>query len=111
MVPEEYDSFKTWQDDPMQRYWNAWGYVDARDSAQAVQKALMSNMKGHHQYLVAAANTCMRTPNKSLIDKAFPGVQYNPTKGENDTLLSIDKARKELGYEPKFDWRDLVGKS
>ena len=26
--------------------------------------------------------------------------------GPNETLLSIDKARKLLGYEPQHSWRD-----
>jgi len=26
--------------------------------------------------------------------------------GEHETLLSIDKARRLLGYEPKHSWRD-----
>lgn len=25
--------------------------------------------------------------------------------GEHETMLSIDKARRVLGYEPQFSWR------
>jgi UDP-glucose 4-epimerase len=25
--------------------------------------------------------------------------------GEHETMLSIDKARRVLGYEPRFSWR------
>ena len=28
--------------------------------------------------------------------------------GEHETMLSIDKARRLLGYEPQFSWRDVV---
>jgi hypothetical protein len=28
--------------------------------------------------------------------------------GEHKTLLSIDKARELLGYEPQFSWRNQV---
>ncbi|HYN68269.1 MAG TPA: NAD(P)-dependent oxidoreductase, partial [Ornithinibacter sp.] len=28
--------------------------------------------------------------------------------GEHDTLLSIDKARRVLGFEPTHSWRDEV---
>lgn len=45
----------------------------------------------------------MKTPNVELMAKGFPGVKYNPTAGPNDTLLSIEKAKRELGYEPKYD--------
>lgn len=81
------------------------GYIDARDGAQAVSLGLKSQMKGHHQYLIANNNTCMRMPNEELVKACFPGVKYNATKGPNDSLLSIEKAKRELGYEPKYDWK------
>lgn len=108
MLPQEYATFEAWQDDPKKRYWNCWGYIDARDGAQAVSVSLASKSKGHHQYLIAAENTCMRTPNDVLVKFSFPGVKYNPTPGPNDTLLSIDKAKKELGFKPQYKWQDCV---
>jgi len=105
MLPEEYAGFENWQSDPKARYWNCWGYIDARDGAQAVHLALQSDKKGHHQYLVANSNTCMRTPNEELVKACFPGVKYNATSGPNDSLLSIEKAKRELGYKPKYDWK------
>ncbi|OQO05907.1 hypothetical protein B0A48_10003 [Cryoendolithus antarcticus] len=110
MLPQEYESFESWQDDPKKRYWNCWGYIDARDGGQAVAKALESDKKGHHPYLIAAEDTCMRTPNEELVNHSFPGVKFEGTKGKNDTLLSIEKAKKELGFAPKFKWQDQVGK-
>jgi hypothetical protein len=38
----------------------------------------------------------------------FPSVPYEPTAGDYDTLLSIQKARTLLGYEPQRSWRDHV---
>lgn len=108
MLPEEYKTFDAWQDDPMKRYWNCWGYIDARDGGQAVSKSLDSKAKGHHQYLIAAEDTCMRQSNDELVKKAFPNVKYSPTSGPNDTLLSIDKAKKELGFKPAFKWQDQL---
>jgi hypothetical protein len=28
--------------------------------------------------------------------------------GEHETLLGIDKARRELGFEPAFSWRNRL---
>jgi len=67
-------------------------------------------MKGHHQYLIAAEDTCMRKSNDELVQAMFPKVKYNKTSGPNDTLLSIEKAKKELGFKPAFKWQDQVGK-
>ena len=50
----------------------------------------------------------MDRTSRDLMAEVFPDVQYTPTNGEHDTLLSIDKARKLLGYEPRHSWRDHV---
>jgi len=110
MLPEEYKTFESWQEDPMARYWNCWGYIDARDGAQSVSKSLASSMKGHHQYLIAAEDTCMRMSNEELVKAAFPKAKYNATAGKNDTLLSIEKAKKEIGFRPAYKWQDQVSK-
>ncbi|TKA37491.1 hypothetical protein B0A54_11449 [Friedmanniomyces endolithicus] len=106
----EYSTFEGWQKDPKLRYWNCWGYIDARDGAQSVHLSLKSEKKGHHQYLIAAPDTCMRMSNDELVKAVFPNVKYNKTAGPNDTLLSIEKAKKELGFKPAYKWQDQVGK-
>lgn len=108
MLPEEYASFETWQDDASRRVFNAYGYIDARDAGQSVSLSLASKIKGHHAYLIAAEDTCMRMSNEELVKHSFPGVKYTPTPGPNDSLLSIDKAKKELGFKPAYKWQDQV---
>lgn len=89
---------------------NAWGYIDARDGAQAVKKSLEATVKGHRQYLIAAADTVMRASNEELINKCFPNIKWNRREGEspNATLLSIEKAEKELGFAPEYKWEQCV---
>lgn len=108
MLPEEYKTFESWQDDPKARYWNCWGYIDARDGGQAVALSLDSKIKGHHQYLIAAPDTCMRKSNDELVKACFTDVKYTSTSGPNDTLLSIEKAKKELGFKPAYKWQDQL---
>ena len=57
---------------------------------------------------MANADTAMSRPNAELIAEFYPGVEVRPGVGENKTLLSIDKARRLLGYEPAHSWRDHV---
>ena len=52
----------------------------------------------------------MTMPNEQLVQSVFPDVKYTPTAGPNDTLLSIEKAKKELGFKPAYKWQDQVGK-
>jgi len=105
LLPEDYAKFESWQNNPKVRRWNLWGYIDARDGAQAIRKSLEYVTIGHHQFVIANNNTVMRAPNDELVAKEFPGVPYTPTPGPNDTLLSIAKAKRELGFEPQFDWK------
>jgi UDP-glucose 4-epimerase len=48
----------------------------------------------------------MSRPNGELLAAEFPGVPLKTPVGPNETLLSIDKARRVLGYEPQHSWRD-----
>ena len=106
MEPHEYANFPTFWDDPTVRKWNLWGYVDARDVAQAARLALELDVPGSEQYIVAAADTVMNRSSQGLMEEVFPTVDIRGPVGEFDTLLSIDKARDVLGYEPDSSWRD-----
>ncbi len=105
MVPEDYSEFP-FDDDATTRKWNLWGYIDARDGAQAVQRALENAPAGFDRFIIAAADTVMTRPNAELVAEVFPNVPTNGDLGENDTMLSIDKARRLLGYAPQHSWRD-----
>ncbi|WP_350348992.1 NAD(P)-dependent oxidoreductase [Agromyces sp. G08B096] len=110
MDPEDYAAFPAFDADASLRKWNLWGYVDARDGAQAVSRALAAARPGFERYVIAAADTVMSRPNAELVSEVFPGVEVRGKLGEHDTLLSIEKARRELGYEPRHSWRDAVGR-
>lgn len=107
MDPADYAAFPSFDADARARKWNLWGYIDARDGAQAVLRALEWDTTGFDRFIIAAADTVMSRPNAELVAEVFPGV---PLKRDdidnNDTLLSIDKARRILGYAPAHSWRD-----
>ena len=63
---------------------------------------------GAEHFIVAAADTVMNRPSRELMAEVYPSVPYRPTPGDFDTLLSIEKARRLLGYEPGFSWRDHI---
>jgi nucleoside-diphosphate-sugar epimerase len=106
MEPQEYAAFPSFEDDPITRKWNAWGYIDARDGAQAVRKALEADLTGYDVFIIANADTCMTTPSAELAAAVFPDVPLTRPVSGTETLLSIDKARRVLGYEPTHSWRD-----
>ena len=87
------------------RQWNLWSWVDSRDVAQAARLALEADVPGAEVFTIAAADTLMTTPSRELMAKAFPNVPLRAGLGEFETLLSIAKARRLLGYEPRHTWR------
>jgi nucleoside-diphosphate-sugar epimerase len=105
MYPEDYDAFPSFDADARLRKWNLWGYIDARDGAQAVRRALEHDSTGTDVFIIANADTVMSRPNDELLAEVFPGVRVTRPVGSNETLLSIEKARRVLGYEPQFSWR------
>jgi nucleoside-diphosphate-sugar epimerase len=105
MEPWEYASFPDFEKNPAGRKFNMWGYIDARDGAQAIRKALEVPLKGAEVFIIANADTVMSRPNKDLVAEFYPNVQFKKEVGPNDTLLSIDKARRMIGYEPQHSWR------
>ncbi|GAB2844497.1 NAD-dependent epimerase/dehydratase family protein [Microbacterium insulae] len=109
MVPEDYAEFPDYDSDARLRKWNLWGYIDARDGAQAVQRALEVAPAGFDNFLIAASDTVMSRPNAELLAEVFPDVPVAREFGPNETLLSIDKARRLIGFDPRHSWRDHAG--
>ena len=95
MDPGDYARFPSFQDDATKRKWNLWGYIDARDAAQTFRLALESNLKGAEIFVIANADSVMNRPNEDLLNELYP----------NETLLSIEKARRILRYQPRYTWR------
>ena len=50
----------------------------------------------------------MSRPNAELIAEVYPDVEVRGDLGDHDTLLSIDKATRMLGYRPEHSWRETV---
>ncbi len=108
MIEADYAEFPSFDADPGIRSWNLWGYIDARDGAQAVLRALEARIPGFEAYVIAQSDTVMSRSSTELMRAVFPDVEIRGELGERETLLSIEKARRMLGYEPKHSWRDHV---
>ena len=105
MEPHDYAAFAGWQDDARARSWNLWGYIDARDGAEAVRLALELDATGADVFVIANADTVMERPSAELLAEVFPDVPLAREVTGRETLLSIDKARRVLGFEPEHGWR------
>jgi UDP-glucose 4-epimerase len=106
MEPGDYAAFPAYDADPRLRKWNLWSYIDARDGAQAVRLGLEYTGTGMEVFIIASPDTVMSRPNDALVAEVFPDVEVRGPLGEHDTMLSIAKARRVLGYDPRHSWRN-----
>ena len=105
MEPSDYAMFPGFQEDPTLRKWNLWGYVDARDVATACELGLTARVDGHEIAIIAAADTVMKRDSAELMAAVYPDVPVTRELRGREPLLSIERARELLGYEPRFSWR------
>jgi nucleoside-diphosphate-sugar epimerase len=108
MEPDDYALFPSYWDDAQLRRWNLWGYVDCRDVALACRLGLEADVTGAEVCIIAAADTVMPRPSEDLMAEVFPDVPLTRAVSGRETLLSIDRARRVLGYEPAHRWADHV---
>jgi nucleoside-diphosphate-sugar epimerase len=106
--PADYQRFMYYWGDPWQRKSSLWGYVDYRDVAQALRKAVSARLQDADVCIVAAADTVMKQPSRDLLAQIFPDIPVQGHLSEFGTLLSIEKARDLLGYEPRHSWRNYL---
>jgi nucleoside-diphosphate-sugar epimerase len=102
----EYELLPALWDDVHSRDFNLWAYIDVRDAASACRMALEADVSGAESVIIAAADTIMTRPTRELLAERFPDVPVRRELGEFETLLSIDRARELLGWEPAHSWRD-----
>lgn len=104
MAVEDYARFPSFT--AQQRKWNLWGYIDARDAAQAVRRSAESTLKGAEVFVIANADNAVDRTNDEMLKEIFPGVARKRAFGEKETLLAIEKAKRVLGYAPQHSWRN-----
>ncbi|GAA0334557.1 NAD(P)-dependent oxidoreductase [Sphingomonas oligophenolica] len=103
--PAEYGTIPDYWGNQSLKKWDLWGWVDSRDAAQACRLALESDLTGAQVFTIAAADTAMREPNRTLLADAFPDTPIKDGLGDFETLIGIEKARRMLGYAPQHTWR------
>lgn len=103
---DEYARVPGFWADPMSRAWNLWGYVDARDVGAACRNAVEADSSGSENLIIAAADTVMDRPSRELLEEFFPELEQRKDVHGHETLLSIDAARRVIGYAPAHSWRD-----
>ncbi|MCT2195292.1 NAD(P)-dependent oxidoreductase [Paenibacillus sp. p3-SID1389] len=107
--PERYATFPSFIHDPAQRERILWSYIDTRDAATACRLAVEADGLGAVALNIAADDSSMAIRSRELMAARFPGVTdfRAPLEGHK-TLLSNEKAKQLLGWQPVHFWRDEV---
>lgn len=80
-------------------------WIDARDGAQAVSRALQHAQPGFEIYNVAHPQSGIASPSREAAARWFPGAPVADDLGEFESLFSVRKIQARLGFVPEYDWR------
>ena len=107
-VEELWGKFLAALDRPAAGVWSFWVYVDARDVAAAVRLALENEVVEHGTYFLSAEDSFSRFESSTLLERFFPEVPVRGNVSGYATLVSYGKAARELGFAPRYSWRDCA---
>ncbi len=83
-------------------YSNFWASIDARDSAQAIELGLTADYEGSHPLWVNDSHNSAGVPTQTLAELFYPDVPLKRDLVGTESLVSINKARALLGFEPEY---------
>jgi nucleoside-diphosphate-sugar epimerase len=100
-----------WQSDPSSEWTPTWEYgqfVDVRDVADAVRRALEVPLTGHHRLLLCAADIAATEPSLVMAARFTPSVPIRDSarfqREPRRSLIDHSAATRVLGWEPRYTW-------
>lgn len=107
--PDFYEHFPSFIHRPAERERILWSYIDTRDAAEACRLAVEAEGLGSVALNLAADESSMDIPSRELMSARYPEVSdFRAPLGEFETLLSNEKAKRLLGWKPKYKWREQL---
>lgn len=108
------------QADPASEWTPTWEYgqfVDVRDVAHAVQRAIDVPLTGHHRLLLCAADSAATGPSLVMARRFAPAVPVRDAdrfrSDPRRSLFDCSAATRVLGWQPRHQWsrrdRDRAG--
>jgi UDP-glucose 4-epimerase len=89
---------------------NFLSYIDVYDLADAIVLAVESDLPGHEVFYIASPDTVGSRPLEEVV-RQYYGDEIEvrrPLPREDASYISIEKARRMLGYDPKRSWSDYL---
>jgi len=92
---------------------NFLSYIDVYDLADALVLAVESDLTGHEVFYIASPDNAGGRPFAEILDEYY-GDEIElkgPLPREDASGISIEKARRMLGFDPQRSWRDYLDES
>lgn len=91
-------------------YWEYGAFVDVRDVATAVERALEIRLSGHHRALLCAPDISASAPSLEIAARLTPGVPVRDVQRYAAdpwrALFDCSAADAVLGWRPRYSWSD-----
>ena len=83
-----------------------WAYADARDVAEAHVLALDAEIEEYEAFMIAQPSSRFKEPTIELVKNNF-GERVEIREGLSGaaSVISTEKAQRQLGWRPRYDWR------
>jgi nucleoside-diphosphate-sugar epimerase len=96
--------------DPSELSPGFWSYIDVYDLADAMVLAAESDLPGHEVFYIASPDNVGGRPFEAAVREHYGDeVEVKtPLSREDASGISIEKARRMLGYDPKRSWSDYL---
>ncbi len=83
-----------------------WAYADARDVAEAHVLSLDAEIAEYEAFMIAQPSSRFREPTIDLVKNNFGDrVEIRDGLSGAASVISTEKARRLLGWDPRHDWR------
>jgi UDP-glucose 4-epimerase len=94
-------------------FWEFGAFVDVRDVADAVARALDVPLQGHHRAVLCAADICASAPSLELVERLTPDVPVLRREiysaDPRRSLFVCAVAEEVLGWRPRYRWSGREG--
>ena len=88
---------------------NLWSYIDVYDLADSIVLAVESDLEGHEVFYIASPDNVTGKDFAQLVTKYYGDkIEVRDLERPDAGGMSIAKARRMLGWDPKRSWRDYL---
>lgn len=82
-------------------------YIHVEDGVSIARRAVEADFDGFEAFWAVAGDTSASAQNEELVGKYFPDAEVREDLSGWKSLISVDKAREILDWEPQHSWTDL----